>query len=327
MSNLLSSDKPSLWTLGALLVRGLAAAVFLSPFAPNDGRKRDRTPPSAFAPLFVAGADPGLAGAAAPPRFKNERLASPLLDELLELPLEGVPGFAPYELDGVLLPGLLPKADEDDPLEGVGFLSSPPRPGSLLVKPPRREPIPPPDELLPLAGFAPDDDTGLSLPLPKGRRDVTELRPPDFWSPPLGVAGLSPPPVNREPKPPRTPPPEAGLLSPGFEPLDPPEGLLPDPPKRDPEAPLAPDDGLLPDCPDVPGRLPKLPLDPLVPPDELLPDDPGVAGRCPKLLPDCPLEPELDGLPDCPGRAPPDGLLPDPGVAGRCPKLLPDCPD
>src|SRR5258705_6588058 len=58
MSNLLSSDNPSLWTLGALLVRGLAA-VFLSLFCPNDGTKRDRIPPSALAvPLLAAGAAP-----------------------------------------------------------------------------------------------------------------------------------------------------------------------------------------------------------------------------------------------------------------------------
>jgi hypothetical protein len=141
--------------------------------------KRDKIPPSAFAPLFAVDAAPGLAGAAAPPRFRNERLASPL-DELL---LDDAAGFEPpNELElGELLAGLLPNADEDEPLEGAGFLSSPPRPGSLLVNPPKREPIPPPDEA-PLAGFAPDDEAGLSFPLPMGRREVSppSIPPPDF---------------------------------------------------------------------------------------------------------------------------------------------------
>jgi hypothetical protein len=155
----------------------LAAAVFLSPFAPNDGTKRDRIPPSAFAPLFAPEADPGLAVDAAPPRFRNERLASPL-EELLD---EAAGFEPPNELElGELLPGLLPNADEDEPPE-AGFLSSPPRPGSLLVNPPKREPMPPPDEA-PLVGFALDDVAGLSLPLPMGNREVSppSIPPPDF---------------------------------------------------------------------------------------------------------------------------------------------------
>jgi hypothetical protein len=107
---------------------------------------------------------------ALPPRFRNERLSPPL----------EAAGLAADEL-GELLPGLLPKADEDEPPDEAGFLSSSLRPGSLLVKPPRREAKPPPDSPFGAAGFEPGELPPLSAPLPMGKREVSALRPPpDF---------------------------------------------------------------------------------------------------------------------------------------------------
>jgi hypothetical protein len=273
MSSLLSSDSPSPWTLGALLVRGLAAAGFFSPF-PN-GRKRPNPPPVAgFAVLLAAGAAPGFAvvdGAAAP-RFRKERLTS-LLDD--ELDVGEAPGLALDDDDGDELPpiplGLLPKADVPLLLD-VSFFSSSLRPGMRLVMPPSKPP-PPPDFWPPDAGFEPEP----CVLFPIGRREVNPPRPPDFWSPPLAPVPLSlSPPPRREPMPPRTPP-EPDFLSSGLVV----EGeLLPDPPKREGDCELLP--GLpeppyrcwplcwllpepLGELPDPPKREPLLPDEPLPP--------------------------------------------------------------
>jgi hypothetical protein len=194
------------------------------------------------------------------------------------------------------------------PPEDAGFLSSgfapldglPDEPGVLGRLP----------KLLPELPLAPDDplpdEPGVPGRLPKLLPELPD-DPPDGLLPEPGVLG-------RLPK----------LLP------DPPDGLLPpdDPgvlgrlPKLLPELPDEPLDGL--PLPDPPKREPDAPLPKLLPdpPDGLLPpDDPGVLGRLPKLLPELPDEPLPDD-PDEPkreGDEPPEllGLLgPLPGRFG-----------
>src|SRR5690606_27645596 len=129
MSSLLSSDSPSLSTLGALLARAFGAGLVAAPAFRNGRKRAVPVAPPDLPPLLAAGAA-GLA--AAPPLLKLPNsgfLAAPAPDD----DVEADAGLAADEL---LDP---PKRDVDELLADepeAGFLSSPlPTPGKREVKP------------------------------------------------------------------------------------------------------------------------------------------------------------------------------------------------